>query len=346
MDAYAVAGPSLALTKYWGKSPGGVNIAATPSVAVTLAELRAATRVRLVPSVSAKEAELREDEVYLHGARQKRTHFSALFDEIRSRTGYGGSFIAHSRNNFPTAAGLASSAAGMAALTKAATAAIDALHPNRHKLSDEVLSAIARHGSGSASRSIFGGFVELPAESEAAQPLFGRSHWPSFRIIAVALHTGPKPISSRQAMNRTARTSPYYAAWVRDAQGLTKAAIEAVEKRDLPTLGELARRSYLRMFGTMLGAEPPVLYWRPESVTLIHLLEVLRHQGLPVWETMDAGPQVKVILEKESVEPFLSALRHELPEVVATVCTPGEGARIITPEELTPEERLALEATA
>ena len=329
MDAYAVASPSLALTKYWGKLPEGINLPATPSVAVTLSELRSATAVRLCPG---KEG----DSVTINGVPQRPEDFALLLDALRERTEYDGAFEAQSVNNFPTAAGLASSASGMAALARACDAALGAGLP------EEELSAIARLGSGSASRSIFGGFVLLPAGADRAIPLLPKEHWPELRIIAIALHSGRKPISSRKAMNRTAETSPYYAAWVEDALELTNRAVEALKAKDLSNLGAAVRQSYLRMFSTMLSASPPVIYWRPESVALIHYLEELRAEGVPIWETMDAGPQVKVLLEEVSVEPFLRRLRDHFPDAEARVSAVGPGARAVELEELTETERRAL----
>lgn len=331
MNAYAVAAPSLALTKYWGKLPGGTNLPATPSLAVTLTELRSATAVRLRPREQG-------DNVTINGATQAPESFSLLLDGFRDRSGYDGAFEARSVNNFPTAAGLASSASGMAALTRACDSALSA------NLPEDELSALARLGSGSASRSIFGGFVLLPAGADRATPLLPEEHWPELRIIAVALHSGQKPISSRKAMNRTAETSPFYAAWVEDALELTNRAVDALERRDLAALGETARESYLRMFATMFAASPPLLYWRPESVALLHYLEELRAEGLPVWETMDAGPQVKVLLEEVSVRPFLRRLRDRLPDAEVRIAAPGPGARAVEPEELTDTERSALGA--
>ncbi|MFW6249614.1 MAG: diphosphomevalonate decarboxylase [Alkalispirochaetaceae bacterium] len=329
MDAYAVAAPSLALTKYWGKLPGGTNLPATPSVAVTLSELRSATAIRLRPATEG-------DSVTINGVPQRPEEFALLLDALRQKTGYEGAFEGLSVNNFPTAAGLASSASGMAALARACDAALGA------RLPEDELSAVARLGSGSASRSIFGGFVLLPAGADRAIPLLPQEHWPELRIIAIALHSGQKPISSRKAMNRTAESSPYYAAWVENASELTNRAVEAVKARDLTALGERMRESYLRMFATMLSASPPVIYWRPESVALIHYLQELRAEGVPVWETMDAGPQVKVLLEEVSVEPFLRRLRDHFPDAEARLSAVGAGARAVEPGELTEEERRAL----
>ena len=341
---YAVAGPSLALTKYWGKASGGINLPATPSIAVTLAELRAATRVSLTDAGHGQYGSARwpdrvrpPDRVYLNGREQSPEPFEPLFDKIRELTGYTGGFEARSVNNFPTAAGLASSAAGMAALAAACDGALGSGLPL------EELSAAARLGSGSAARAIFGGFVRLDAGASFARPLFDSDHWPALRLLVVALESGPKPIGSRPAMVRTAETSPYYDAWLSDAGELTDRAEAALADRDLPTLGETMRMSYLRMFATMFSASPPIIYWKPQTLELISLLEELRRRGIPAWETMDAGPQVKILLTEEHANRVTAEITKRLPGATTTVCTVGRGARIVDPSELTEEERRHLE---
>lgn len=325
MERYALAGPSLALTKYWGKAKGGINLPATPSVAVTLKELYSVSRCRLTDRRG-------EDSVTIAGVPQKLARFEPVFAELRRLTGYTGSFAVESGNNFPTAAGLASSASGLAALVTAAAGALDSALPK------EELSRIARIGSGSAARSIFGGFTLLPAEAEHASPLYEPDYWPEFRILAVALYAGPKPLSSREAMRRSVESSPYFGEWVRDARRLTDRALDALAARDIESLGTLARESYTRMFATMISASPPVIYWRPESVALIHKLESMREAGRAVYETMDAGPQVKIILPKEEVEGVTAELESAFPEAGVTVCSPGEGARLMEPSALTSRE--------
>ncbi|MFW6329730.1 MAG: diphosphomevalonate decarboxylase [Alkalispirochaetaceae bacterium] len=326
MESFALAHPSLALTKYWGKAEGGINLPATPSLAVTLRELYSISRCRLLPAGA-------RDSVRLNGEPQGPDRFEPVFEELRRRSGYEGAFDLASGNNFPTAAGLASSASGLAALVTACAGALKA------HLSQEELSSLARIGSGSAARSIYGGFTLLPAGAASARPVLSETGWREFRIIAVALHTGAKAISSREAMRRSVDSSPYFSAWVADSQELTKAALEAVEARDIRRLGEIARQSYTRMFATMFSADPPIIYWRPESVAMIHTLEELRSRGVPVWETMDAGPQVKVILLEEQVEEVLRELKAAFPEAGMTVCSPGPGAQLLRPQDLSDEER-------
>ncbi len=122
-------------------------------------------------------------------------------------------------------------------------------------------------------------------------------------LVAVVTQEA-KELSSRVAMERTRLTSPYYRSWVRSAAAELPEAVEAVMRCDLERLGRAMRRSYLRMFASMLACDSPVLYWAPESLALIRACELLRAEGIGAWETMDAGPQVKVL-----------CLAHELPGI-------------------------------
>jgi diphosphomevalonate decarboxylase len=216
-------------------------------------------------------------------------------------------FLAESKNNFPTSAGLASSSSAFAALAYACTAAAGAT------LERAELSALARVGSASAARAVFGGFTLLPAGESSARQLFDEHYWPELRILVSLVTRESKDTSSRDAMEASRRTSPFYPAWVKDAASLLPDALDALEKRDIERLGEAARRSYLRMFATMRSADPPILYWLPESLSIIHECERMRKAGIGVWETMDAGPQVKLIWLAVEVADVRKGLLQALP---------------------------------
>jgi diphosphomevalonate decarboxylase len=137
-------------------------------------------------------------------------------------------------------------------------------------------------------------------------------------LIAVA-GEGAKPLSSRQAMEATRGSSPFYRAWVRSAGGLLAEAVSALERRDLEKLGELARLSYSRMHAALLAADPPLLYWLPATVALVRECAALRRAGLGAWETVDAGPQVKVLC-LEADAPRIAARWGEAGGAVKPAC--------------------------
>ena len=314
-SAIARAHPSLALVKYWGKLDAGTNLPAVPSVAVTLDTLETRTAV----SVN-REA----DSVSVDGILQEPGRFRPVLDAIRSAIRSTTGFAVESRNTFPTAAGLASSASGFAALVAACVAAAG------RQLPPDELSRLARIGSGSAARSVFGGFTVWETRAPSAYELHGADWWPELRIVVVPVTSRPKAISSRQAMEHTRATSPYFDAWTLNGPSLAKSAIDAIEHRDLDALGHTARLSYLRMFATMIAADPPVEYWEPDSIVVQRAAADLRKRGVPAWETMDAGPQVKILTDSEHANEVVTFVKGLLP-VEPVVCKPGPGVSVEIP---------------
>ena len=306
--------PSLALVKYWGKLPGRVNVASTPSLAITLDALRTTTVARFAAE---------PDRVSIDGVERPIEPFEPLFTEFRRRAASaapgvppGGAdrrVCIESSNSFPTAAGIASSSSGFAALTLA----LDALFETHLERAE--LSAIARIGSGSACRAVYGGFTVWEAGSQAAQPLLPAAHWPDLRVVIAVVDDGPKAVASRAGMGHSRDTSPVYATWVQEAPAIFDRARAAVESRDIDELGAAMRDSYLLMFSTMFTARPPFIYWKPATVAVITAAEELRRAGIPAWETMDAGPQVKVV----------TLAKHE-PTVRDRLEAAAPGVRVIT----------------
>ncbi|MFP4613145.1 MAG: diphosphomevalonate decarboxylase [Spirochaetaceae bacterium] len=305
------ASPSLALTKYWGKAQGGTNLPATSSLAITLLEPATVTRASRTDG---------DDTVLVDGSPQEEARFAPVFEALRSETGSTARFLIESTNNFPTGAGLASSSSGVAALVCAVDALLGSGLP-RWKL-----SRIARLGSGSAARAVYGGFTVLPAGGTEAHRLYPAEHWPSLRVIVVVLTATPKALSSREAMERVRRTSPYFSAWIADSESIFTEAHEALSARDIERLGHAMQLSYLRMFATMLAADPPVLYWVPGSLRAMRACEELRADGVAAFETMDAGPQVKVLTTADQADTVVAALSPVSDQII--VSRVGEGPRV------------------
>jgi len=308
--------PSLALVKYWGKKSTRENLPATPSLAVTLGGVHTETRVKIAE----------KDSIKLNGETLPLDRFLPLLNALRRSAGREMYFGVESENDFPSSAGLASSSSGFAALTVACARLLEL------DLGPEDLSAFARIGSASAARSLFGGFTLLPSGGYAARQLYGPEYWPEFRIVIALVSRQAKPISSREAMQATRDTSPYYRAWLRNAGQLLDPALQALEKRDIETLGTVARLSYSRMHAALLASSPPVLYWLPLTVAVIRECRALRDEGIGAWETLDAGPQVKVLClesDVETISEHLKGLDPTLKLIVASVggepvCEPGE----------------------
>ena len=317
------ASPSLALAKYWGKAEGGLNLPATPSLAVTLGGLETKSLVA--------DSSDGSDLVIVDGKPTEAARFEPFFAELRRRLDSDLRFAVESRNSFPGGAGFASSSSGFAALALGCARLVAELE-GRPEPDLAILSEIARAGSASAARAVYGGFTILEAGARRAEPFLPPSHWPGLRIVAAVVARGEKPHSSRSAMAATRETSPYYDKWLSDAPGLFARAKEALARRDLEQLGETMRLSYSRMHASALAAEPPILYWLPASVALIGACAELRARGVGAWETMDAGPQVKVLCLESELAAVRSGLEAAVPGIELIVAVPGPAPEILVLE--------------
>lgn len=334
MTATAQAHPNIALSKYWGKVASGGNRPAVPSLSVTLAGMATTTTVRF-------DASLAADRLMLDGilaAERETARVARLLDAVwPSGTRPPAEVMSH--NDFPTAAGLASSASAFAALALAASEASGA------RLDAAALSDVARQISASAARSVFGGFVELPAGDPAAsaQPLAARpvataGHW-DLRLVVAITSEQRKPIGSTAGMNHTASTSPLYPAWLQAAPDIHERVRQAVLSRDFSGLARAAEHSALCMHGTALAAEPAIAYWNGATVEVMRAVRRMRQDGLDALFTVDAGPHVKVFT---TVEDRAEVARRvaRVPGVLRTIhARPGPGARLLEPDECRGAER-------
>ena len=305
--AEAFAPANIALVKYWGKRDAELNLPVTGSLSLSLGGLGSHTELR----PAARDAFILDGERLAdgHPLAERGRSFLDLF-----RTPECPGFAVATRNTIPTAAGLASSASGFAALVRA----LDRLFGWR--LEPAALSILARLGSGSACRSVFEGFVEWRAGSAAdgmdslAAPLPER--WPGLCLGLLVLCAGPKAVGSREAMRRTMESSPLYAGWpalvARDLEDVKG----AIARRDFGRLGRAAEGNALAMHATMLAARPPVLYWREDSLAAIRRVQELRADGLALYLTMDAGPNLKLLFEtgdRAAVESAFPPLQTVCP---------------------------------
>ncbi|HMF40457.1 MAG TPA: diphosphomevalonate decarboxylase [Polyangia bacterium] len=319
----AVAGTNIALVKYWGKRDVALNLPATGSLSLTLDRLGTRTTVAFDDGD--------RDRLVLDGAPASdaaTTRVSAFLDRVRARAEIARRALVTSENTVPTASGLASSASGFAALALAATRAAGLA------VSPPELSALARVGSGSAARSIFGGFVEMARGARAdgsdavARPMPEGDGW-EVRLVVAITASGPKAIGSTAAMTHTMRTSPFYDAWLAAVPGDLAAARDAIAARHLPSLGAVAERSALRMHAAALASDPPIIYWNAATLAAIDCVHTLRARGTSVFFTIDAGPHVKALCRAADADAIAAALRA-VPGVTETlIAAPGPGARVV-----------------
>jgi diphosphomevalonate decarboxylase len=305
IGATAVAHPNIALVKYWGKSDERLILPAAGSLSLTLDVFPTTTTVTL-------DSGLLQDTVELdgHAATQETTgRVRAFLDLVRSRVTDTRAVLPHARvvtrNAVPTGAGLASSAAGFAALAVAAGAAYG-LRSHRTEL-----SRLARRGSGSACRSIVPGLAIWHAgndETSFAEPVPG----PDLGMVVVVVNRRGKKVSSREAMRRTRDTSPYYTAWVRSAQEDLALAVDALANDDLAALGAVIESNALRMHAAIAACRPPIRYLAPASVGVFDAAEALRADGLEAYATADAGPNVVLVCRADRVAEVRKALADRL----------------------------------
>ncbi len=309
----AIAHPNIALVKYWGKRDVARNLPAVPSLSMTLGGWRTRTTVTWG---------VQRDRFLLDGVVRDDPRVGRFLDHIDADRP---PVEVVSDNDFPTGAGLASSASGFAALALAAS------HAAGRPRSPEATSVLARLGSGSACRSLLGGYVAWPlgtdpegSDSHAIQ-IAPASHW-DLRMVVAVVDAGPKATGSTEGMERSRRTSPLWSSWVADGPGEVAEASSAIEARDLERLGTVMERSTFRMHATMHTSTPPLLYWLSATVALLHEVFALRARGIGAWATMDAGPQVKVLCEAADAPRIESALA---PHALEThVHGPGGPARL------------------
>lgn len=301
----AFAPTNIALVKYWGKRNQELNLPMTSSLSISLGNKGAETILSLNDK-SQDEIMLNGNSVDLESAFAKRLfNFLNLFrtsshTEVWDPVSSNPSLTINIKTNIPIAAGLASSACGFAALIKA----LDNLY--NWNLSIKDLSILARLGSGSASRSLWNGFVEWhQGEREDGEDSHGEridTTWAALRIGLLIMDVKEKNISSRLAMQRTVETSQLYSAWPKKVSTDLHVMKQAIATKDFELLGKTAESNALNMHATMLAAWPPVNFSLPETLNNMQKIWQLRAEGLPVYFTQDAGPNLKLLFLKNNQE--------------------------------------------
>jgi diphosphomevalonate decarboxylase len=321
MRATAIAHPNVALIKYWGKTDTALNLPAVGSLSVTLGALCTETTVEF-------DATLKQDMLVLDGCEQplEQGRLQACLNAFRALADCDEHATVTSHNDFPTGAGLASSASGYAAVVTAAAAALGI---DRQEFGSQ-LSDIARIGSGSAPRSLFGGIVllSLDGSGTSCRQLTTPDEWPLSVVVAVTTEA-KKDITSRDGMAQSRFTSPFYAAWIRGHADNLDSGVRHVRERDFSALAELSEHNCLKMHSVMMTTRPPLMYWSPVTLACMQKIRELRADGIPVFFTVDAGPQVKAVCLPEALATVTTAL-HEVPGVLRIIAGElGEGARVV-----------------
>lgn len=320
----ARAHTNIALIKYWGKADEDLILPMNNSLSVSLERFYTETKVTFSESYT-------EDTLVLNGetvnaAESKK--ITRFMDMLRAKTNTTLYSYIESENFVPTAAGLASSASAYAALASACNEALQL------GWSDKELSRLARRGSGSASRSIFGGFVEWEKgyddTTSYSFPIDADRWEDDLAMIFVVINNKSKKVSSRAGMSLTRDTSRFYQYWLDHVDEDIAAVKEAISRKDFKGLGEVIEANGLRMHATNLGAQPPFTYLVPESYQAMEVVHQCRELGYPCYFTMDAGPNVKILVERHNQAHVIEQLhQHFEPHQIIASDITRSGVEII-----------------
>lgn len=319
----ARAHTNIALIKYWGKRDRDLFLPMNSSLSLTLDAFYTDTRVIFDDSLSA-------DVFYLNKEKQSSKELekiSQFLDLFREYTGEKGFVCVESLNFVPTAAGLASSASAFAALALATATALGL------EMSREELSTFARRGSGSSTRSLFGGFVEWDMGTGSADSMahpVDDAAW-NIGMIILAVDTGKKKIASRVGMEHAVQTSPFYPMWVETAAQDLQEMKAAIIQQDFERLGQITEHNGMKMHATTLSANPPFTYWTAATMKAQAAVRQVREEfGVPAYMTMDAGPNVKVLCRASDMGRLVKGLKEYLPAEQVLTSLSGPGAYILS----------------
>ncbi|MBI3380200.1 diphosphomevalonate decarboxylase [Candidatus Gottesmanbacteria bacterium] len=321
MKATAVAPSNIAFIKYWGKKDKNLRLPANTSISMNLSNAFTTTTVEF-------SADNKKDEIYFGEKRMDRKSSIRVIshlDRIRRIAKKNLFAKVVTQNSFPQSTGIASSASGFAALTLAAVGAMDL------KCSEKDLSILARLGSGSACRSIPCGFVEWKvsktSENSYSFSLYDEKHWDLKDIIAV-VSTEEKKTSSTLG-HENAKSSPLFSKRLEHLPARIVKLKEALKEKNIKKLGELIEKEAIELHMIMMTQDPPLFYWDGSTMEIVKLVRLWRNDGLLVYFTLDAGPNVHLICESKEENKVLEKLKKLSYIKNVIINSPSSGARLI-----------------
>ena len=300
------AAANVALIKYWGKTDLEKNIPAVASLSIGMEDLRTETII--------SESKDKIDTLVGRFEKHEKKRILNYVSMAKKLLGVSGGLKIETANNFPSSSGLASSASGFAAI---------ALGINEFYALDlprKDISRLARLGSGSAARSIYGGFVQMDTGADPfAAPLKLEDPW-VLDVLVLVTEEQPKKLSSTDSMNLTKRTSPFYSAWLDTQENDFLSAKDAIIEKDFWRLARISEHNCLKMHSTIMTAKPPHIYWNPSTVKILHQVKKIQEKGLHVFFTIDAGPQIKLICDPSDTQLILEQFEsmHDIAKKIVT----------------------------
>ena len=321
MFAIASASPNIAVIKYWGNINHKLLIPSSGSISITLSGLFTKATVEYRPDLPSDTLTINSQSI-----NGDQLHRATIFmDKVRRKIGVNYKANITTESNFPMGSGIASSASAFAAIAVAATAAANISYSKKE------LSILARQGSGSASRSIFGGFVEWyqgeDDRTSYALQIFPKDYWQISDCIVI-VSTSPKSVSSLEG-HHIAETSPLQKARVADTKRRIALCKDAIKNRNFDAFAEIVELDSNLMHAVMLTSKPPIIFWEPTTLKIMRTVRNMRMNGLPVCYTVDAGPNVHVLTEKY----YETRVKKQLLEIKGVkqilLSEVGEGAKLI-----------------
>ncbi len=319
VKATAVAHPNIALIKYWGRTDESLNLPANPSLSMNLGALTTVTTAEFCSDLVVDMVEIDNEPAKGRALARVVEHL----DRVRAMAGTDARARIASHSSFPSGTGLASSASAFAALSLATTRAAGL------DLSEAALSRLARLGSGSACRSVPGGFSLWEGESHDssfARQIAPPQHWDLRDVVAIVSYEH-KAVSSYLG-HASATTSPFYEARLACVPAWLDAVRNGLLERSLDTMELAVEADALAMHAVMMTSRPALLYWAPATVGVLHAVQAWREEGLAVVFTMDAGPNVHCFCEAADVVEVEGRLRNLEGVLDVLSSGPGDGVRL------------------
>lgn len=318
--AKAVSPANIAFIKFWGKTDPVLNIPFNDSISMNLDSCLTTTEVEFISS-------LKKDKLIINGKEikdKKRDRVVFVLNRVRKLSGKNLFAKVVSDNNFPSDAGIASSASGFSALALAASRAIGLI------LSQKDFSILARLGSGSACRSVVDGFAQWRRggsdNTSYAVKLAEPGYWDLADIVAV-VDKGRKKSSTTEG-HGAARSSPYFKTRLIELKKRIPELKKAFLNRDIKKFGMLLEEEAISLHVTAMTSKPPIFYWNRATFEVMEAIFKMRERGLAVYFTMDAGPNIHTICLRKDVVKVNNILK-KLPGVLFTIVNkPGRGTRL------------------
>lgn len=319
--ATAIAHPNIAFIKYWGNQGSEWNIPLGNSISMNLAAFETKTTIEFNDKFSSDSLILNKQDAS-YEALQRTVEF---LDKFRSLYHFEGNAKIVSENNFPTGAGIASSASGFAALALACLAA------SQVEYDEKDVSALARIGSGSASRSVPTGYVEWIQGKNHSDSysisIADKNHWNLIDTI-VMIDSSHKKITSKQG-HRIASSSPLQNMRVQHINERIEICRKSILNKDFSTLASISEADTLLMHSVMMSSSPALYYLQPETLAVIETIRDLRENGLETFFTIDAGANVHTITTEKDKEKVINKLQNKFSQFPMRSSNTGNAARLL-----------------